>query len=38
MEKIVANGPWNIEDHMLLLDEVIAFAMVDFWAQIISSL
>lgn len=42
MDNTVANGPWNVEDHLLILppwteqplDEAKTFAKVDFWIQI----
>lgn len=42
MEQIVTNGPWNIEDHILILtswskqplDEATSFAKIELWVHI----
>lgn len=42
MDYIVTNGPWNVENHMLILaswtnqplDEATSFSMIEFWVQI----
>lgn len=39
---IITNGPWNVEDHMLILapwsehplNEATVFAKVDFWVWV----